>query len=338
MLKPIEKKMYLHPGCLQRYTVRFDGNFCHIESSEHQIFVMSVSVQGNQLRLVLNPFQSLFNPQVWLSLGLEFLLGHFSEIKLITVVGEDPRLQGLVYQKVHSSPNEWLIRREDFFQWPWPWQFVKEEKHAFETWTETQNRSHPIRPRFQPGLFYQRYVASIDKTLSFRSIDVEKDLAIFHAWHNHPRVYGLWELNKPMEELKTYIKNGLNDPHQIPLILEVDGVSIGYFEIYWAKEDRLGPYYESDPYDRGFHFLIGHPRYLGLNNTRAAVISIMHFIFLNESKTQRIVVEPRSDNQKVLRYAQEIPGWRFIKEFDFPHKRAALLMAHRNEFFSGEAL
>ena len=197
------------------------------------------------------------------------------------------------------------------------------------------SNQHQLRPFKKEGIYYQNYYPEIDKNLTLRSINIEADLDLFHEWHHQPRVAYLWDLNWPKEKLKEYLLKTQDDPHMISMILEFDQEPVGYFEAYWAKEDRIAPYYEVEDYDRGFHFLIGNKCYLGRQNTCAAVRSIMHFIFLDESRTNRIVVEPRSDNQKVLKYAQLVPGWRFIKEFDFPHKRAALLMADRDDFFNG---
>ncbi len=128
-----------------------------------------------------------------------------------------------------------------------------------------------------------------------------------------------------------------NDPHMIPTFVELDGVAVGYYEMYWTLEDRLGPYYPADAFDRGFHFLIGETSALGFQNTDAIVKSALHFLFLDDPRTRRVMAEPRHDNKKVLKYA-ESSGWVKLKEFDFPHKRAALLECKRENFFNGERL
>jgi RimJ/RimL family protein N-acetyltransferase len=64
--------------------------------------------------------------------------------------------------------------------------------------------------------------------------------------------------------------------------------------------------------------------------------SISHYLFLADCRTQRIVIEPRADNDKMLRSLARC-GYALLKEFDFPHKRAVLGMLLRERFF-GEAL
>ncbi|MFA5584577.1 MAG: GNAT family N-acetyltransferase, partial [Bacteriovoracaceae bacterium] len=147
-----------------------------------------------------------------------------------------------------------------------------------------------------------------------------------------------WELNQEKEELEKYIKDGLDKKHQIPMIVELDDTPVGYFEFYWVKEDRLGPYYDARPYDRGFHFLIGNKRFLGKANTDAITHSALHFIYLDDQRTDYVMAEPRYDNNKVLKYADETIGWDALKVFDFPHKRAVLLQNTRTRFFKGARL
>lgn len=234
---------------------------------------------------------------------------------------------------------KFLVTKQDFYQTQNVWGTLSEDTavntHLKNTNLKqvTHDRLHPVRPLVGKGLKYKRFYPEIGKMVSYRSVDVEADLDLFHEWHNKPRVYDLWELNKSKEELKDYLIKAQKDLHQVPLIMEFDGVPVGYYEIYWAAEDRIAPYYDYDIYDRGFHFLIGDETYLGLDNTSVALRSAMHMIFLDEPRTQHIVGEPRSDNKRVLKYLQLIPGWKFVKEFDFPHKRAALLMADRDVFF-----
>lgn len=245
---------------------------------------------------------------------------------------ENPSLRHI---EIESSGSKKSVGREEFYQTPGLWHPGK--RLSLEKWDRSAERPHPLRQDRKTGLFYQRYVPAIDKTISFRGIDTEADLDTFHEWHNQPRVSFFWELALPKEELKAYLSKTINDPHMVPTFVELDGVAVGYFEMYWAREDRLGPYYESEPFDRGLHFLIGEPSVLGFANTDSIMRSALHFLFLDDPRTRRVMAEPRHDNKKVLKYA-ESSGWVKLKEFDFPHKRAALLECKRENFFNGERL
>lgn len=252
---------------------------------------------------------------------------------LVNEFRDHPLFIPMIFQK-----SELRMTRHQFYQIPYLWHRNGFYSSELENWITSGDTRHPERPTHASETYYRRYIQEIDSTVSFRAVDIERDLKDFHNWHNQPRVYDLWELNKTEDELRTYLQKGWQDPHQIPMIMEINGEAAGYFEFYWAAEDRIAPFCNAEAYDRGLHFLIGNKKYLGKNNTRAVLLSASHFLFLESQRTQRIVAEPRANNKMAIRYVQHLYGWRFEKEFDFPHKRAALLICDRNSFFTGGPL
>ncbi|MFV0303245.1 MAG: GNAT family N-acetyltransferase, partial [Paracoccus sp. (in: a-proteobacteria)] len=193
-------------------------------------------------------------------------------------------------------------------------------------------RDHPRRAPKPRGLVYRRHdpVAGLD--VSFRAVDPDRDLDRFHRWQNDPRVAFFWEEDKSRDELRAFLQGRLEDPHCLPLIGCFDGDEAGYFEAYWAREDRLGPYYDSGPWDRGWHGLIGERRHLGRAKTAAWLRGLTHYLFLDCPMTTQVVGEPRVDNAKLLAYADAL-AYEKLKEFDFPHKRSALMRCRRSGFF-----
>jgi predicted GH43/DUF377 family glycosyl hydrolase len=61
--------------------------------------------------------------------------------------------------------------------------------------------------------------------------------------------------------------------------------------------------------------------------------SISHYLFLADPRTRRIVGEPRADHRQQLRNLDRC-GYAKLKEFDFPHKRAMLVMLLRERYFT----
>lgn len=171
------------------------------------------------------------------------------------------------------------------------------------------------------------------RKLSFSLFDIEKDLDLFHEWHHKDFVSDFWEMRDSKDELRAYIEKLLKSPYQMPLIFKVDDVSVGYFEAYWAYDDRIAPYCNPGMYDRGIHLLIGEEKYLRTYLVFESMLHVSKFLFEEDARTQKVWGEPRSDNQKIMRFAEKLPGWKFIKEFDFPHKRAALLECDRTRFY-----
>lgn len=266
---------------------------------------------------------------------LEAVFSQDKTLQSVWIAKPCPALQNLVCKT--EAPFE--VKRSEFFQLRPLWVHNGRQMIIPENWTVTKDVSHPMRPRVEAGqLLYQRSIPHLGKVLRFRVAHPDKDLETFHEWHNQERVFKFWELNKSKENLREYLVKGLQDPHQFPVIVEFDETPVGYFEMYWTKEDRLGPYYEADAFDRGLHFLIGNEKFLGFDNTDAILKSASHYLFLEEPRTRKIMAEPRSDNTKVLRYVETFTAWRKLREFDFPHKRAALLECTRERFFEGNFL
>lgn len=236
----------------------------------------------------------------------------------------------------HVRQNgEITLKREVFSQLAGIWTSRANLMTTPTEWTKSKEVLHPKRALTAPGtILYARLSPLIGKTISFRAIEIEKDLELFFEWHHKARVLKFWELALAKDELRRYLENGQKDAHQIPAIVEIDGRPVGYYEFYWVKEDRLGPIYDSKHFDRGFHFLIGEDDCLGFKNTDAILKATCHYIFLDEARTEIIAAEPRSDNVAILKYVETFYSWRKVKEFDFPHKRAALLECRRDLYFS----
>ena len=239
---------------------------------------------------------------------------------------------GVVCTASDTNPE---VVREAFWQWSRPWQPHSPEPFPCR-YTLSGNNRHPIRRPKSSGIVYRRYIPWLDKTLSFRSLDPDRDLEIFHSWMNEPRVSEFWQEEGDLQKHQQYIQSLQDHPSHACLIGYFDEEPFGYFETYWTKEDRIALYYEADDFDRGFHLLVGDPAFRGRAYLSAWLPSLSHHLFLEDCRTQRIVVEPRADNHRIIGNLSKC-GFAFLKEFSFPHKRAALGMLLRERFFD-EAL
>ncbi len=325
---PVSSRSVFHASTLD--------NVCSVSDQDgNKIELQCESINDLvKMKIIRNDF--FFNDDA-LVVAVEYILGHHPELLKVEIAGfQGNKTENILAKYFTTAEGILSFNRSGFFQLRSPWHMERDFTLKIEEWTiGRDNRLHPIRPDIQSGVMYSRYVPSIGKKLSFRIIDAQKDLDIFHEWHNQPRVAHFWELQQPKNELAQYISKGLSDPHTLPMIAECDGVPVGYFEMYWTREDRLAPYYESEAFDRGFHFLIGNKDFLGFANTDAILKSLAHFLFIDEIRTRKLMAEPRSDNAKVLKYVETFTAWKKLYEFDFPHKRAALLECKREAFFMG---
>jgi len=222
-----------------------------------------------------------------------------------------------------------LCPRAGFFQIPDLWL----RSQPASLFPELPAEGHPLRPPQPEGLVYARRDPAIGMAISFEAIAIERDLDLFHRWMNDGRVAFFWELARSKEDLRAYLERLQADPHAFGLIGAFDDEKAGYFEVYWGAEDRLGTHYDAHPFDRGWHGLIGNARFLGRARTAAWLRALTHLLFLDDVRTAKVVGEPNAAHRKLLRYADEL-AYRKVKEFDFPHKRAALMHCDRADFFA----
>ena len=241
---------------------------------------------------------------------------------------EEPQAQAL-FRQIHGD----VIHRDTFWQLPL-WLNEQRTIAAVEMNFDAEREIyHPQRPARPNGEVYRRYDARVRHTLSFRVADPQQDSATFTRWMNDPRVAYFWEQTGPEAEQKAYLARQLTGKHAYPLIGCFDDQPFGYFEIYWAPEDRIGRHYAWQPFDRGLHLLVGEARWRGAHFVQSWLRGLSHFLLLDDPRTQRLVLEPRADNQRLFRQLPQA-GYETIKEFDCPHKRSRLVMTTRQAFFN----
>ncbi|WP_244532033.1 GNAT family N-acetyltransferase [Methylocapsa palsarum] len=233
--------------------------------------------------------------------------------------------------------DDLIVAPEMFWQLPTPW-IPRNTSTAFPQYhVMTDGKHHPLRRRQPAGVVYARYIPWLDQSVSFRVLDVDADLERYNRWMNDPRIDAIWDEAGDLGRHRAYLEARLADPHVLPLIGCFDESPFGYFEIYWAKENRLGPYYPSEDYDRGWHVAVGEDAFRGRAWITAWLPSLMHFMLLDDPRTQRIVGEPSATHSQQIRNLEKA-GFAKIKHFDFPHKRALLVMLLRERFFRDRLL
>lgn len=239
-------------------------------------------------------------------------------------------LSGLLQQS--ETPEVFLCERTMFWQLPQPWLGDSTSGVYPQQMQISNGKRHPRRAPKPVGEVYRRFDARLGSWVSLRTLEIDRDLERFNRWQNNPRVEQFWQEGGSLEQHREYLDKLAADPHTLTLIGCFDDQPFAYFEAYWAKEDRIAPFYGADDYDRGIHMLVGEESHRGPHKVASWLSALVHYLFLDDPRTQRVVAEPRADNRKMIGYMHD-QCFHCDKEFDFPHKRAALMILGRERFF-----
>lgn len=251
--------------------------------------------------------------------------------------------------KWEATPNELLILRSAFWQgcasplgskpiWLPNWNPATAVPSLDYTMTstETSHSRHPRRhPKPAPGsTVYSRYIPFLDEHFSLVALDYRnpEHLNLFHTWQNDPRVAKGWKETGTLDEHRDYLRRQDEDPHTLTVLGHFNDTAFSYYEIFWAKEDRIGAHYASGDFDRGRHTLVGNDAFRGPHRVMAWWPSMIHYVFLDDHRTENVIGEPLSTNDKVHTYDYTF-GLHQEQTIDLPHKRASLVMASRERFF-----
>lgn len=223
-----------------------------------------------------------------------------------------------------------ICRRDAFWQLPGPW-LRGPDTTGYPVMARGEG-AHLHRPPKPAGELYRRFDPTLGLWVSLRSLDIDADLERFNRWQNTPRVLAFWQEGGDFLRHRAYLEGLAEDPHVQTLIGCFDDEPFAYFEAYWAKEDRIAPFCTPGDHDRGIHMLVGEEHHRGPHKVRSWLSALVHWLFLSDARTGRVVSEPRADNARMIGHMQSL-GFLREREFDFPHKRAALMVLDRRDFF-----
>ncbi|MCX4239968.1 GNAT family N-acetyltransferase [Paraliomyxa miuraensis] len=296
------------------------------EVDAHGVMRRRGSLDGAGLQLTVAPGPR--SEVGWSGPPTDVALALVSEHLLATTPGLER-----VTHRVGASTDPRVVVREALLQRAQPWHHRRGRSVDPSAWVTSATAVHPWRPPTPPGLLYRRRCAAVDRVFSLHRFDPDQHFDAFVAWMNDPTVAEFWEQAWSRPRLSEYVETRLGDPHTVPMIGCFDDVPFAYFESYWAKEDRLGAYYDAGDYDRGFHMAVGDERFRFCGLGRHWFLAMAHFLFLDEPRTQRLVGEPRVDQARVRSWADST-AWRIEGTITMPHKRARLMTLRREDFFA----
>lgn len=266
--------------------------------------------------------------------AFEALTAHGAEtVILLDGPGWQPLLPDLLARGV-AVPFEGSHAVFPALFWQVPDRWLLQPAATFpELFVKGPHGRHPLRPAKPQGTLYRRHIPWLGQWFTLRAMTLD-DLPTFHRWQNDPRVAEFFEETGTIDQHRAYIDRMAADPHMMQVIGALDGRDFAYFELYWGRENRIGAVHDCAPWDRGWHVLIGEEDVRGADYVTAWLPSLMHYMFLAEPRTRAILGEPRASHVQQLRNLGR-GGFARLRDFDFAHKRAALVQLDRQHFFEG---
>ncbi|MFI6288576.1 GNAT family N-acetyltransferase [Streptomyces sp. NPDC051018] len=160
-------------------------------------------------------------------------------------------------------------------------------------------------------------------------VRLDRDLTLISRWMNDPAVAAFWELAGPDSVTAAHLRAQLDgDGRSVPCLGLLDGIPLGYFEIYRADLDPLARHYPARPHDTGIHLLIGGVADRGRGIGSSLLGAVADLVLDKRPRCTRVIAEPDLRNTPSIA-AFLSGGYRYSAELDLPGRRVALMVRDR---------
>ena len=163
--------------------------------------------------------------------------------------------------------------------------------------------------------------------ISIDGLNLENDVALIHEWVTQDRAkfWGMTDYEKKDVELVyEYIDA---QSHQNTYMIRLDGAPICFFQLYDPRHEEIGTKYEVLKGDIGFHVFVG-PSNIRIKGFATKLYSVIQGFIFSHDEHLRIVGEPDSRNDKILKRAEQY-GFSFGETVELSNKKGRLSFFER---------
>jgi RimJ/RimL family protein N-acetyltransferase len=173
-------------------------------------------------------------------------------------------------------------------------------------------------------------IESSNGKLSFRSLDLERDIDIVFSWVNQEYARAFWQMNGSKEVLKNTYNDLLDNPHAHSFIALLNDQPVGQIDLYLVEADELSDHVDVGENDCGLHILMLPPRESKKNLAKDVLAAFMQFFF-SHADAGNLYAEPDAANTTANLLAKNT-GFTFLKEIELSSKTASLYCITSNDF------
>ncbi|WP_296602767.1 GNAT family N-acetyltransferase, partial [Nocardioides sp.] len=164
--------------------------------------------------------------------------------------------------------------------------------------------------------------------VTIEPLDIERDLALVHAWVTHPRS-AFWQMQDAgLADVAAEYRMIADDPHHHAWLGRVEGVPAFLAETYDPFHSKLAQLPELRPGDLGMHVLVAPSDRPVHGFTRTVFAAVLDHCFADPS-VRRVVVEPDARNDRIRALNREF-GFRELRAITLPTKEAMLSLRDRD--------
>jgi RimJ/RimL family protein N-acetyltransferase len=164
---------------------------------------------------------------------------------------------------------------------------------------------HPSsRPIFckaiRDGIVYEKKFARFPAaTISFRALDLDKDLSMVHGWVNMDYTRTFWQMRGSIGLLRACYQCIQQNPFAHSFIGLMDGVAVCQFDIYKVSADELSQHIAFREEDCGFHLLMA-PLKIPVHGLTLTMVSAFLEFYFAQNPGGKMFAEPDIQNLKSI--------------------------------------
>jgi RimJ/RimL family protein N-acetyltransferase len=182
------------------------------------------------------------------------------------------------------------------------------------------------------GIIYQKKFKSPNGFISFRSLDLEKDLSMLHTWVNMDYTRTFWQMRGSIGLLRACYQCIQQNPFAHSFIGLLNDKPVCQFDIYKVANDELSNHIEFDDLDCGFHLCMAPLKVPVHGLTITLITAFLDFYFLND-QTGKMFAEPDIENFKSI-YLLERSGFKKSGTVQLSYKKAQVYSLTKDQFYA----